>query len=186
METNKSKLIIDIIKQIEDMKKGTLVILYVKNANHDGEQFIVKAMDDNDAADKELNRLGKEAKDAYNRWVNDCTTGEESYVAADYTKGVDKPIYAIVHNELSFAGAGCGVYDIAITEEEAIEKYRKHVKHYDDIWHFDTEKPSYKKLDTEKNGGVLFQDYASTECMCSMEFACVKLIPNREQITIDF
>ena len=169
-----------------DMEKGTLVILYVRNANHDGEKFMVKAMDDNDVAEIELKRLSKQADEAYKKWTNDCATGEETYVAADSIKESGKPIYAIVNNELSNSGCGCGVYGIATSREEAIENYRKHIKRYDDFWHFDTEKPKSKILDTDKTNGILIQDYATAECQCSMEFACVKLIPNGSEVEVEF
>lgn len=168
------------------MEKGTLVILYVQNANHDGEKFIVKAMEDNKAADIELKRLSKKADEAYNRWLNNCATGEESYVAADSIKESGKPVYAIVHNELSNNGGGCGVYGIATSKEEAIKKYRNHVKWHDNYWHFDTDKPKAEILDADKTNGILIQDYATAECLCSMEFACVKLIPNGSEVEVKF
>lgn len=162
----------------------TLIIAQVRNANHDDEKFILKAMDYNEKAIAEENRLAKEIKKANRTFWQTLSDGDECYLASDYTKKPCKVVYAIVHNELSNYGSGFGIYGLAYSEDEAAEKYRKHIKWENDHWNFGRE-PESKKLDAENNNGILFKDIADSD-QCSMEFACIRLISNGNEVEVNF
>lgn len=163
---------------------GTLVIAQVRNANHDDEKFIIKAVDNNEAGEAECVRMGKEIEKSNKKYRETFSECDECYISTDYTKKPCKVVYAIVHNELSNYGAGFGVYGLADSKEKAVEMYKKHIKWHDEHWKFD-EKPQCKLLDAEDNGGVLFKDIADSD-VCSMEFACVRLIPNGNPVEVNF
>lgn len=163
---------------------GTLVIAQVRNANHDDEKFIIKAMDDNKAAQAECDRIAEEIKESNKKFWDTLSNGDECYLGIDYTKKPCKVVYAIVHNELSNYGSGFGVYGLAESMEKAAEMYRRHIMWYDKHWNFDV-KPKLMQLDAINNGGILFKNEANSD-QCSMEFACVRLVSNGKSVEVDF